>query len=62
MTWVFFVDTIMFSFPFKVYSDLTGEKGFDNINEKDLFIYLVKCKFPLNCTINVFEDRKSTII
>lgn len=52
----------MSSFPFKVYSDLTGEKGFDDITEKDLVIYLVKYKFPLNCTINVFEDRKSAII
>lgn len=52
----------MLSFSFKIYSDLTGGKGFADITEKDLFIYLAKCKFLLNCTIHVFEERKSTII
>lgn len=53
----------MLSFSFKVYGDLcAGEKGVGDIIEKDLFTYLVGCKFRLNCTTNVFEDRKATIL
>lgn len=49
----------MLSFLFKVYRDLrAGEKGNGDIIEMDLSTFLVKCKFQLNCTINVFEQRK----
>lgn len=59
MTWVFFADIAMLSLSLKVYGDLHAEKRVGDIIEKDLFTFLVKCKFPLNCTMNFSKERKS---